>query len=150
MQDDSIPGIFNTLNQCAQISKWAGGIGLHIHNIRAKGTHIRGTNGISNGIVPMLRVFNNTARYVDQCLHPDTIVYTKSGPKAIKNIMINDKVITNDGNAYRISKVLDNDYEGDLYEVNIKHTIENMKLTDWHPLWVIKNENIIKEILIIL
>jgi len=66
MQDDSIPGIFNTLNQCAQISKWAGGIGLHIHNIRAKGTHIRGTNGTSNGIVPMLKVFNHTARYVDQ------------------------------------------------------------------------------------
>ena len=110
MQDDSIPGIFNTLTQCAQISKWAGGIGLHIHNVRAKGTHIRGTNGTSNGIVPMLKVFNHTARYVDQCLHPDTIVYTKGGPKAIKNIMINDKVITNDGNAYRISKVLDNDF----------------------------------------
>jgi len=66
MEDDSINGIFNTLKDCAHISKWAGGIGLHIHNIRAKGTHIHGTNGISNGLVPMLRVFNNTARYVDQ------------------------------------------------------------------------------------
>jgi ribonucleoside-diphosphate reductase alpha chain len=66
MEDDSIDGIFNTLKDCAQISKWAGGIGLHIHNIRGKGTHIQGTNGTSNGIVPMLRVFNNTARYVDQ------------------------------------------------------------------------------------
>ena len=66
MQDDSIDGIFNTLKDCAQISKWAGGIGLHIHNVRAKGSHIQGTNGISNGIVPMLRVFNNTARYIDQ------------------------------------------------------------------------------------
>ena len=66
MEDDSIDGIYNTLKDCAKISKWAGGIGLHIHNIRAKGTHIRGTNGKSNGIVPMLRVFNNTAKYVDQ------------------------------------------------------------------------------------
>ena len=66
MEDDSIDGIFNTLKDCAHISKWAGGIGLHIHNVRAKGTHIQGTNGTSNGIVPMLRVFNNTARYVDQ------------------------------------------------------------------------------------
>jgi ribonucleoside-diphosphate reductase alpha subunit len=66
MEDDSIDGIFNTLHECASISKWAGGIGLHIHNIRSKGTHILGTNGTSNGIVPMLRVFNNTARYVDQ------------------------------------------------------------------------------------
>jgi ribonucleotide reductase alpha subunit len=66
MEDDSIDGIFNTLKDCAHISKWAGGVGLHIHNIRAKGTHILGTNGTSNGLVPMLRVFNNTARYVDQ------------------------------------------------------------------------------------
>lgn len=66
MKDDSIAGIYETLSDCAKISKWAGGIGLHIHNIRASGSHIRGTNGTSNGIVPMLRVFNNTARYVDQ------------------------------------------------------------------------------------
>ena len=66
MEDDSIDGIFSTLKDCAHISKWAGGVGLHIHNIREKGTHIQGTNGTSNGLVPMLRVFNNTARYVDQ------------------------------------------------------------------------------------
>ena len=66
MEDDSVDGIYNTLKDCAKISKLAGGIGLHIHNIRAKGSHIRGTNGTSNGIVPMLRVFNNTARYIDQ------------------------------------------------------------------------------------
>jgi ribonucleoside-diphosphate reductase alpha subunit len=66
MEDDSIKGIFDTLSDCAAISKWAGGIGLHIHNVRAEGSPIKGTNGTSNGIVPMLRVFNNTARYVDQ------------------------------------------------------------------------------------
>jgi ribonucleoside-diphosphate reductase alpha chain len=66
MQGDSIDGIYNTLKQCAQISQSAGGIGLSIHNIRATGSYIRGTNGTSNGIVPMLRVFNDTARYVDQ------------------------------------------------------------------------------------
>lgn len=66
MENDSLDGIYNTLHDCAMISKYAGGIGLHIHNIRAKGTHIQGTNGVSNGLVPMLRVFNNTARYVDQ------------------------------------------------------------------------------------
>ena len=66
MEDDSINGIYSTLSDCAKISKWAGGIGIHIHNVRAAGSKIRGTNGVSNGIVPMLRVFNNTARYVDQ------------------------------------------------------------------------------------
>ena len=66
MKEDSIQGIYDTLKNCAVISKHAGGIGLAIHNIRASESYIRGTNGTSNGIVPMLRVFNNTARYVDQ------------------------------------------------------------------------------------
>ncbi|XP_022814688.1 ribonucleoside-diphosphate reductase large subunit [Spodoptera litura] len=66
MKDDSIEGIYDTLKQCALISKSAGGIGLHVHCIRSKGTYIAGTNGVSNGLVPMLRVYNNTARYVDQ------------------------------------------------------------------------------------
>ena len=66
MTDDSIPGIFETLSRCAKISQSAGGIGLSIHNIRAKGSYIKGTGGYSNGLVPMLRVFNDTARYVDQ------------------------------------------------------------------------------------
>jgi len=65
-KEDSIPGIYDTLKQCAQISQSAGGIGLSIHDIRATGSYIKGTNGTSNGIVPMLRVFNDTARYVDQ------------------------------------------------------------------------------------
>jgi ribonucleoside-diphosphate reductase alpha chain len=66
MKDDSIPGIYDTLKQCAQISQSAGGIGLSIHNVRATGSYIKGTNGTSNGIIPMLKVFNDTARYVDQ------------------------------------------------------------------------------------
>ena len=66
LKDDSITGIYDTLKQCAQISQSAGGIGLSVHNLRAKGSYIKGTNGTSNGIVPMLRVFNDTARYVDQ------------------------------------------------------------------------------------
>jgi len=66
MHEDSIAGIYKTLGDCAAISKYAGGIGLHVHNVRARGSLIRGTNGMSNGLVPMLRVFNNTARYVDQ------------------------------------------------------------------------------------
>jgi ribonucleotide reductase alpha subunit len=66
MESDSIQGIYNTLGECAQISKWAGGIGLSVHNIRARDSHIKGTNGKSTGIVPMLKVFNDTAKYVNQ------------------------------------------------------------------------------------
>lgn len=66
MSEDSIKGIYDTLGECAQISKWAGGIGLSIHNIRARGSKIHGTNGESTGIVPMLKVYNDTAKYVNQ------------------------------------------------------------------------------------
>jgi ribonucleoside-diphosphate reductase alpha subunit len=66
MKDDSIEGIYETLKECAHISKWSGGIGIHCSNIRASGSQIKGTNGVADGIVPMLRVFNNTARYVNQ------------------------------------------------------------------------------------
>jgi len=65
-KNDSIDGIYDTVKECAQISKWAGGIGLHVHDIRANKSHIRGTNGTSDGIIPMLRVYNATARYVNQ------------------------------------------------------------------------------------
>jgi ribonucleoside-diphosphate reductase alpha chain len=66
MNDDSIQGIYKTLGDCAQISKWAGGIGLSVHNIRARGSRIKGTNGEATGLVPMLKVFNDTAKYVNQ------------------------------------------------------------------------------------
>jgi ribonucleoside-diphosphate reductase alpha subunit len=66
MEDDSLDGIFNTLHDCARISKWSGGIGLHIHNIRSNGSRIKGTNGRSGGVMPMLKVFNDTARFINQ------------------------------------------------------------------------------------
>lgn len=139
MESDSIEGIYNTLKDCALISKWAGGIGLHIHNVRASGSHIRGTNGSSNGIVPMLKVFNNTAKYVDQCLDPETIVYTKRGAIPIKSIVPGDEVVTDDGQYYEIGKVLDNHYSGDFYTLEIKDSLTPLKLTDMHPLWCIQN-----------
>src|SRR6056300_1088481 len=108
MEDDSIEGIYNTLKDCALISKWAGGIGLHIHNVRASGSHIRGTNGSSNGIVPMLRVFNNTAKYVDQCLDKETIIYTTEGPKQIQECSSQETSIFNvNGDTETISQVLE-------------------------------------------
>lgn len=138
MENDSIDGIYNTLKDCAIISKWAGGIGLHVHNIRAAGSHIRGTNGSSNGLVPMLKVFNNTAKYVDQCLDPETVVYTKRGPIKIRNIIIGDEVVCDDGRYYSIGKVLDNQYDGEFYILDVENTYAPLRLTDMHPLWTIK------------
>ena len=119
MEDDSIDGIFNTLRDCAFISKWGGGIGLHAHNIRAKGSHIRGTNGQSNGLVPLLRVFNNTAKYVDQCFTPETVVWTEAGPKAIEDVGTTDRVLTSTGEFHSVIKPVRHEYEGPMFEIHV-------------------------------
>jgi len=141
MESDSINGIYNTLKDCAMISKWAGGIGLHIHNIRASGSHIRGTNGSSNGIVPMLRVFNNTAKYVDQCVVPETIIYTTQGPKQIQHCVMNETEIYNlQGKAEIIQNVLEHSYEGEILEIETMHSIHPLTITPEHPVFVLRGQ----------
>ena len=139
MEDDSIKGIYNTLSDCASISKWAGGIGLHIHNIRAAGSHIRGTNGTSNGVVPMLRVFNNTARYVDQCVMPETYIYTTKGPKEIQYCSNETEIFTTNGKE-TIENVLEHPYTGDILNINTIHSFDNLKITPEHPVLCLKNQ----------
>lgn len=141
MENDSLDGIYNTLHDCAMISKYAGGIGLHIHNVRAKGTHIQGTNGTSNGLVPMLRVFNNTARYVDQCVHPETIIYTTNGPNQIQNCSFGETKIFNlKGHCETIENVLEHPYNGDILNIETMHCIDNLKITPEHPIFVLRNQ----------
>jgi len=140
MEDDSIDGIYNTLKECAKISKWAGGIGLHIHNVRATGSHIRGTNGISNGIVPMLQVFNSTAKYVDQCILPETIVYTQNGPIEIQNLNYHDLVANNKGKFEKIEKILEHSYNGMLYNIHTMHSINPLKITAQHPILILTGQ----------
>ena len=139
MEEDSIEGIYNTLRDCALISKWAGGIGLHIHNIRATGSHIAGTNGVSNGIVPMLRVFNHTAKYVDQCVHPNTIIYTTQGPKAIQNVVEGETAIFNQmGETEIIQKVLEHTYVGDMLEIETTFSGTPLDITAEHPVYAVR------------
>jgi ribonucleoside-diphosphate reductase alpha chain len=141
MKDDSIDGIYSTLRDCALISKWAGGIGLNIHNIRASRSLIRGTNGISNGLVPMLRVFNNTARYVDQCVHPETIIYTTRGPMKIQDVSLGETEIFNlSGNTETIQNVLEHPYDGNVFNIKVQHCIDNLMITDEHPLFVLRGQ----------
>jgi ribonucleoside-diphosphate reductase alpha chain len=141
MKDDSITGIYETLSDCAKISKWAGGIGLHIHNVRASGSHIRGTNGTSNGIVPMLRVFNNTARYVDQCITPETIIYTTNGPMEIQHCVSGEtKIFTTDG-CETINNVLEHSYSGEILHINSIHSFKPLSITPEHPVYCLKNQD---------
>lgn len=143
MEDDSIDGIFNTLKDCALISKWAGGIGLHIHNVRATGTHINGTNGTSNGIVPMLKVFNNTAKYVDQCVTPDTWIYTTHGPQKIEDVIAHETCIVNETGATEvIDNVLEHPYEGSMLQIYNMHSVEPLQVTPEHPLYVLAGSDI--------
>ncbi len=141
MENDSIDGIFNTLHDCASISKWAGGIGLHIHNIRAKGTHIIGTNGVSNGIVPMLRVFNNTARYVDQCVIPETLIYTTNGIKEIQNIQPGIDMIYNEkGKIETVQNVLEHAYNGEMIVIDTMHNFDSLIISPEHPILCIQGQ----------
>ena len=135
MADDSIEGIYDTLKQCALISKFAGGIGVHIHNIRARNSVIRGTNGISTGIIPMLRVFNNTARYVNQCFAPDTKILTSDGVRAIKLISVGDLVITKGG--YKpVLSIFENEVSKKVLEIHAPHLIEPITVTPEHEIYI--------------
>lgn len=97
MKEDSIPGIYDTLKETALISQSAGGIGLHVHNIRAKGSPIYGTGGVSNGLIPMLKNFESCARYVDQCFASNTPIKTPDGNVKISDVSEGDYVMTTDG-----------------------------------------------------
>ena len=137
VDEDSIDGIYKTIKDCAKISKCAGGIGVAFHKIRAKGSRIRGTNGISNGIVPMLKVFNETARYVDQCFTPETIIYTINGPKRIENIGIGDKVLTSNGAYENVNLPVRHEYNGKM--INIKLYNNNpVTVTSEHQIMALK------------
>ena len=136
---DSIAGIYDTLKDCALISKYAGGIGLHIHDIRAKGSLIRGTNGTSNGIVPMLRNFNDTARYVDQCFTPDTLVITETGEKQISEILPGEKVLTSDNKFTTVLKQVLHEYSGQMYEITLEDNSQSVRVTEEHPVLSIQS-----------
>ncbi|HRK80741.1 MAG TPA: ribonucleoside-diphosphate reductase subunit alpha [Saprospiraceae bacterium] len=140
MTEDSIKGIFETLQRCALISQSAGGIGLSIHNIRATGSYIKGTNGASNGIIPMLKVFNDTARYVDQCFHPDTIIYTRRGIKRIDDIVLGEELLTGEGEFNRVTRLLRNTYQGPMIEIGVKQSIEPILVTPGHTFLVLRGQ----------
>lgn len=141
MKSDSIDGIYQTLKEAALISKGAGGYAVAIHNIRAKGSYINGTNGQSSGIVPMLRVYNDTARYVDQCVHPETIIYTTDGPAKIQNCVNNQTKIFNlKGEIEIVENVLEHSYDGEIYNIQTMHCIDNLKITGEHPIYVLSGQ----------
>lgn len=134
--EDSIDGIYDTLKECAKISKYAGGIGMHIHDIRARGSKIRGTNGQSTGIVPMLRVYNNTARYVNQCFTPDTLVWGEMGLVCMSAVKVGDKLVTIDGSFKPVLEVCRRTADEELLAIYIKGVGVPLKCTQVHEIGV--------------
>lgn len=140
MPDDSLESIYKILTDIAMISKNAGGIGLAISNIRSKGSYIKGTNGTSNGWIPMLRVFNETARYVDQCLTSETLINTDNGYKKICDIVANvDKVKSTDGNFHTVIENKHFDWNDKIVIIETEN--DTVRLTAEHPVLVAQGES---------
>lgn len=135
-------GIYDTLKRCALISKSAGGIGVSVHNIRASASYIRGTNGQSNGLVPMLRVYNDTARYVDQCFYGSTFVMTRNGPTMIKDLKADDTVLTHLGNYKNVTKLVEHpaDVSRQMVNIKTKHASEPLNVTAQHQFLALRNQ----------
>jgi ribonucleotide reductase alpha subunit len=161
MKGDSIKSIYDTLADCALISQYGGGIGVHAHNIRAAGSLIRGTGGTSNGILPMLRVFNNTARYVDQCFDGSTWIHTSKGLKQIATIEAGDEVLTSgteeitdvDGKHAvgsrkprfcKVQRRVEHSYSGPILRVSVTHNggiLSITTVTPSHPVLAVKADS---------
>lgn len=138
---DSIDGIYKTITDCAKISKVGGGIGVHISNVRGKGSVIRGTNGESDGIIPMLKVYNSTAIYVNQCFTPDTIVYAIDGFKRMDEITEDDFLVTRDGSFRKVNKVMVNHKSEKLLKISHSSSVDSLKCTIQHHLFIMKSVN---------
>ena len=138
--EDSLQGIFKTISDTALISKWAGGIGVHVSNIRGNGAKINSTNGNSDGIIPMLKIYNETARYANQCFTPDSWVYSQDGPKQMQDITIDDKLITFDGSFKKVNEVIINTIDKEILEIITFNSILGVKVTNEHEIYSIKNK----------
>ncbi len=136
---DDLEGIYDALKENALLSKWAGGLGNDWTNVRALGSWIKGTNGKSQGVIPFLKVANDTLVAVNQCFSPSTLVHTAHGPKEISHIQVGYLVLGISGK-YRsvLKKMVYNQTEA-MLNIKVKHSIEPMQVTDGHPFYAIQN-----------
>lgn len=135
---DDLDGIYESIKENALLSKFAGGLGNDWTRVRALGSHIKGTNGESQGVVPFLKVVNDTAVAVNQCFAPDTGVYTPQGLRPIRDIRPGDLVLGHSGQYRTVTeRMVYNQHEA-MVAVDVKHSIEPLEVTDAHPFWAIQ------------
>ncbi|NEX19712.1 ribonucleoside-diphosphate reductase subunit alpha [Thiorhodococcus mannitoliphagus] len=136
---DDLEGIYGAIKDNALLSKFAGGLGNDWTRVRGMGAHIKGTNGKSQGVVPFLKVANDTAVAVNQCFAPETTVFTADGPKAIQDVKVGDLVL---GQRGRYREVTDHfvydQKDAPMVQVAVKHAVNDLKVTGGHPFWAIQ------------
>ena len=135
---DDLDGIYGAIKDNALLSKFAGGLGNDWTRVRGMGAHIKGTNGKSQGVVPFLKVANDTAVAVNQCFAPDTTVFTADGPKPINDVKVGDLVLGQRGRYREVRGHFVYD-QGDapMVQVTVKHSVNDLRVTDGHPFWAI-------------
>ena len=135
---DDLDGIFSSIRDDALLSKYAGGLGNDWTRVRGMGSHIKGTNGKSQGVVPFLKVANDTAVAVNQCFAGDTLVHTAEGVKPIQNIVTGDLVLGQRGHYREVRRCMTYNQTDPMVEIDIKHAIDPLRVTTEHPLWAIR------------
>ena len=135
---DDLDGIYEAIKENALLSKFAGGLGNDWTNVRALGSHIKGTNGKSQGVVPFLKVVNDTAVAVNQCFAPETPVYTARGVQPIREVRVGDLVLGKSGTYREVLGKLVYNQRGPMLEIDVKHALETLEVTDGHPFWAIR------------
>ncbi len=135
---DDLSHIFKVISDDAQLSKWAGGIGNDWTNVRATGSVIKGTNGKSQGIIPFLKVANDTAVAVNQCFAPDTLIYTSEGVKPIADIEAGNLVLGVSGTYKRVTEKFTYNQKDPMIAIDVKHSISPVAVTAGHPFYALR------------
>ena len=136
---DDLDGIYSAIRDNALLSKWAGGLGNDWTPVRALGSYIKGTNGKSQGVVPFLKVVNDTAVAVNQCFAPETRVHTADGIKAMRDVTTDDLVLGQRGSYRQVLDTMTYNQTDAMVEVRVKHSVAPLKVTAGHPFWTIRN-----------
>lgn len=135
---DDLGHIFKVISDDAQLSKWAGGIGNDWTNVRATGAVIKGTNGRSQGVIPFLKVANDTAVAVNQCFDPRTFLYTNSGIKPIADVHVGDLVLGISGQYREVMEEYSYKQNGPMLELDVKHSLGPITVTTGHPFYALR------------
>ena len=134
---DDLDGIYEAIKENALLSKFAGGLGNDWTNVRAMGSHIKGTNGKSQGVVPFLKVVNDTAVAVNQCFAPDTQIYTGRGVLPIRQVQVGDLVLGQSGVYREVTDKLVYEQSEPMLAIDVKHSLAPIEVTDGHPFWAL-------------